>query len=731
MPSDYAFLGSDSSMAARIRSFDWRATALGPVADWPECLKYSMSIMLASPIPTSLLWGDEGLMIYNDAYIEVAGNRHPGLLGRSVLEQWPEVADFNRAVLDTCMAGGNLRHTDLPLVLHRNGQPEQVWLSLSFSPIRDEQGQPRGVLAMVAETTARVRTQREREATQQALAAANERIQLALNSGAVIGTWVWDVRNDVITADGRLGRAFDVPPEAVEVGVPLHLMLSSIHPDHRARVQQEITATVRDGGSFMSEYLVRADDGQYRWVEASGFCETGVDGMPSRFPGVLLDIDARKRTEEALRQLTATLEDRVAQAISARDDSEEQLRQSQKMEAIGKLTGGVAHDFNNVLQVISGNLHLLSMEVKGNERLERRLKSANTAVSRGAQLASQLLAFARRQPLNPVPTNLGKLVQSMDEMLQRVLGDTVQVRTVVADGLWNTLVDGNQLENALLNLAINARDAMDGHGNMVIEAGNATLDDEYCSRHPDLTPGDFVMLAVSDNGRGMSADVARQAFEPFFTTKPAGKGTGLGLSMVHGFVNQSGGHVHLYSEVDVGTTIRLYLPRSACAETEPETRDEGPLRGGNETILLVEDDEQVRITALEMLRGLGYTVLNAQNPDEAMRLLESGATADMLFTDVVMPGKLKSPELAERARRMLPALEVLFTSGYTADAITHDGRLDAGVELLSKPYSREAMARKVRQVLDRRVRAANQPYAGESAAEADAPMIESEGGSAA
>ncbi|MEI2415541.1 ATP-binding protein [Orrella sp. JC864] len=536
-------------MAACIQKHDWSSTVLGPPERWPACLKQTVSTMLSLPVPAALLWGQAGVMLYNDGYVEIAGSRHPGILGRPVLESWPEEAAFKRSILQACLQGNSVRHTGMQRVLHRNGRPEQAWLDLSCSPVRDESGQPQGVLVLA-------------------------------------------------------------------------------------------------------------------WAQ----------------PG------------------------------AARNESEERLRQSQKMEAIGKLTGGVAHDFNNVLQVISGNLHLLSLEARGNERIERRLKSAATAVGRGAQLASQLLAFARRQPLNPASTNLGRLVRAMDEMLRRVLGESVQVHTVIADDLWNTLVDGNQLENAVLNLVINARDAMDGHGELTIEARNARLDASHCRAYPDLAPGDYVMLAVSDNGCGMPPEVARQAFEPFFTTKPAGLGTGLGLSMVHGFVNQSGGHVHLYSEVDVGTTVRLYLPRSISAEAEPETHQAGPVRGGKETILLVEDDEQVRNTAHDLLRGLGYTVLKASDPDQALRMLEGGAWADLLFTDVVMPGRIKSPELARRARQMLPLIEVLYTSGYTADAITQDGRLQAGVELLSKPYGREELARKVRQVLDRRPRAANQPY---------------------
>ena len=388
--------------------------------------------------------------------------------------------------------------------------------------------------------------------------------------------------------------------------------------------------------------------------------------------------------------------------ITEQQATEAQLRESQKMEAIGKLTGGLAHDFNNLLQIIGGNLELLTKDVAGNERAETRLRNALIGVSRGTTLASQLLSFGRRQPLAPKVVNLGRLIRDMDDMLRRALGEAVDLETVAGGGLWNTFVDPVQLETALLNLAINARDAMQGRGKLTIEAGNAPLDDKYAAQHMDVTPGQYVMVAVTDTGTGLAPDILEKVFDPFFTTKPEGQGTGLGLSMVHGFVKQSGGHVKIYSELGQGTTVRVYLPRCRQVEdtlTEVET---GSAQGGTERVLVVEDDEEVRATAADMLSELGYSVLKAKDADAALAVIESGIAIDVLFTDVVMPGKHQSSELGRKAQQRLPRIAVLFTSGYTDNAIVHGDRLDEGVDVLNKPYTREGLARKLRQILRKR-----------------------------
>ena len=425
------------------------------------------------------------------------------------------------------------------------------------------------------------------------------------------------------------------------------------------------------------------------------------------------DVTHQHRAEAALQSLNETLEQRVtlrttelADAMrqlqhesDERERAQAALRQAQRMESLGQLTGGVAHDFNNLLQVISGNLQLLRREVAGNERAEKRVQSAIGGVTRGAKLASQLLAFGRRQPLEPKVLNIGRFLKGMDDMLRRALGEEIELETVVSGGLWNTLVDPGQIENAILNLGINARDAMVGGGKLTIEAGNAMLDDEYARLHEDVHPGQYVMVGVTDTGTGIPPELLERVFEPFFSTKPEGKGTGLGLSMVYGFVKQSGGHVKLYSEPGQGTTVKIYLPRAHQAEDALADESAAPVRGGTETVLVVEDDDEVRETAVSLLTDLGYSVLKAREAMGALSVVESGVPIDVLFTDVVMPGPLRSPELARKAKERLPNLAVLFTSGYTENAIVHGGRLDRGVELLSKPYTREALARKIRHVI--------------------------------
>jgi nitrogen-specific signal transduction histidine kinase/CheY-like chemotaxis protein len=386
--------------------------------------------------------------------------------------------------------------------------------------------------------------------------------------------------------------------------------------------------------------------------------------------------------------------------ISDQQATEAQLRQAQKMEAVGKLTGGVAHDFNNLLQVIGGNLEMLAVEIAGNDRLHKRVESALQAVWRGAKLASQLLAFARQQPLSPKVINLGRLVRNSDDMFRRALGEEIEIETVIAGGLWNALVDPMQVETALLNLAINARDAMDGPGKLTIEAGNAFLDDNYASLHAEVLAGQYVMIAVTDTGSGIAPEIIEKVFDPFFTTKPEGQGTGLGLSMVHGFVKQSGGHVKIYSELGEGSTVRIYLPRSREDADAQVDVVGSAIIGGSETILLVEDDEDVRATAAEMLSELGYNVLRAKDADSALVIIESGAAIDLLFTDTVMPGSLRAPELARKAQQKVPGIAVLFTTGYAENAALHKG-LGGSTNLITKPYARDHLGRKLRQILSK------------------------------
>ena len=484
--------------------------------------------------------------------------------------------------------------------------------------------------------------------------------------------------------------------------------VAMLHADDVETTAASWAEASRTGAPYEVEFRLRRHDGVYRWHIARAVPIRCPNGALERWIGTNTDIDDQKTAEAALAHLAATLEERVEARTVELLRTQDALRQSQKMESIGNLTGGVAHDFNNLLQVISGNMQLLSNDLAGNARAEQRLQNAMAGVARGSKLASQLLAFGRRQPLAPKVVNIGRLVRNMDDILRRALGEAIEVETIVAGGLWNTFIDPSNVENAILNLAINARDAMDGSGRLTIEAGNAFLDDKYAANYSDVTAGQYVILAVTDTGVGMTREILDQVFEPFFTTKPEGKGTGLGLSMVYGFVKQSGGHINIYSEPGQGTTIKLYLPRSTQSEDRLVDIESGPITGGSETILVAEDDEAVRETVVALLSDLGYRVLKARDAQSALTVIESGMAIDLLFTDVVMPGPMKSPELARQARERLPDISVLFTSGYTENSIVHSGRLDEGVELLSKPYTREALARKIRYVLSKDDAAGNE-----------------------
>jgi PAS domain S-box-containing protein len=562
---------------------------------------------------------------------------------------------------------------------------------------------------LIARVDAALKLARLRRETSEVIRETSGRLKAAL-AAAGAGTYRWNFADSATTWDDALSSLFGLAPGE---GATYDKFLSTVHPEDRDGVRARCAKCASEGADFNMEYRVVLKDGAERWILDKGLTVRDAAGRPLYMTGACVDISERKEAELALRRLNETLEERVAQRTAEldaahrqlivetnrREEVMAQLRQAQKMEAIGKLTGGVAHDFNNLLQVISGNLQLLSKELDGNERAEKRIKNALTGVSRGSKLASQLLAFGRRQPLEPKVVNSGRYLRGLDEMLRRAIGEEIELETVAGGGLWNACVDVAQLENAILNLAINARDAMKGRGRLTIEAGNAWLDDDYAARHADVTAGQYVMIAVSDTGPGIAPDILDRVFEPFFTTKPEGEGTGLGLSMVYGFVKQSGGHAKIYSEVGQGTTVRLYLPRARQEEDIVIPKEAGPIAGGAETVLVVEDDEGVRQTVVDILADLGYRVLKAKDAQAALVVIESGVPIDLLFTDVVMPGPLRSTELAKKARERLPDIAILFTSGYTDNAIVHGGRLDEGTHLLSKPYAREALARKIRQVL--------------------------------
>jgi PAS domain S-box-containing protein len=421
-----------------------------------------------------------------------------------------------------------------------------------------------------------------------------------------------------------------------------------------------------------------------------------------RYEQELLAAKAAADTANALlRDLNANLEVRIAEAVAERMAAEEARRQMQKMEALGQLTGGVAHDFNNMLAAVMGALSLIDRRLQRGESVSDLIAGAMDSAKRAAQLTQRLLAFSRRLPLELSVVNPNRVVSDMSEILRRTLGESTPVEAVLAGGLWPVRTDASQLENAILNLAINARDAMPDGGKITIETANAHLDDDYARMHAEVSAGQYVMIAVTDTGTGMTEDVMSRVFDPFFTTKPVGKGTGLGLSQVFGYIKQDRGHVKIYSEVGYGTTVKLYLPRH-YGEHEvqaPRHRAAAALPGSpSEVILLVEDDDRVREIASGSLRELGYTVIAPLTSTAALQLIQSGAKFSVLFTDVVMP-EINGRRLAEQAREMRPDLRVVFTTGYTRNAIVHNGVLDPGVNFLMKPYTLEQLAAKMRDVL--------------------------------
>ena len=450
--------------------------------------------------------------------------------------------------------------------------------------------------------------------------------------------------------------------------------------------------------------------GIYCWIEANGRVELGPDGTPLSFPGVLIDVEKRRSVEAerdraiaALRALNDTLEQRVEERTAELIQSEEKLRQSQKMEAVGQLTGGIAHDFNNLLAGISGALELLGRRMAQGrlKDMDRYIVTAQGAAKRAAALTHRLLAFSRRQTLDPRPTDVNALMEGMSELIQRTVGPSIQVQTVGAAGLWPTLVDASQLENALLNLCINARDAMPHGGSIRIGTANWCMDQAMAHSH-DMLAGEYLCLSVSDTGTGMTAEVMAKAFDPFFTTKPLGQGTGLGLSMIYGFAKQSGGHARIYSEIGQGSTLCLYLPRyyGEPVDTEMDTVTAPTVfTEVNETILIVEDEQTVRMLLTEVLSDLGYALIEAADSVSGLKVLRSGVRIDLLITDVGLPGGINGRQMADAGREVRPGLKTLFITGYAENAAIGEGQLGPGMQVLTKPFGVDILIARVRELI--------------------------------
>jgi PAS domain S-box-containing protein len=578
---------------------------------------------------------------------------------------------------------------------------------IELSAARVEPASRRQVSVLFRDVEDRRRAEAALRASE-ALARENvERVQLALSAGAIIGTWVWDLPKDRFTVDEAFAIASGLDPTLGREGLSLQQVVATVHPDDQGPLAAALDEAIARGGAYAHQYRVRRADGRYYWIEANGRVDHAPAGTPLRFPGVLLDVDERRSVERerdrataALRALNETLEQRVAERTAELMQAEEALRQAQKMEAVGQLTGGIAHDFNNMLTGVIGSLDLIQRYIASGkmDRVDRYIEAANTSAQRAAALTSRLLAFGRRQSLDLQPIEVNALVDGIEDLLTRTLGEQVALETHLLGELWPACTDANQLESALLNLCINARDAMPDGGRLVIETANTHLDERYARDHPELEAGDFVALSVSDTGTGMSAATMEKVFEPFFTTKPVGQGTGLGLSMIYGFARQSGGHVQIYSELGHGTTVKLYMPRYK-GDVEAGVQDEAETpRGAGETVMVVEDDSSVRMIVLEVLEELGYAAVSAVDARTAIPILESNQRIDLLVTDVGLPG-MNGRQLAEVARQTRPGLKVLFITGYAENAALRNGFLASGMDMLTKPFSIDDLATKVRDSL--------------------------------
>jgi len=898
-------------MGQRIAAFDWSATPIGALPGWPANLRNTVSLMLRSAVPMVLLWGEDGIMIYNDAYAVFAGTRDPQLLGSRVREGWAEVADFNDHVMKVCLGGSTLSFQDQELTLDRHGAPAQAWMDLEYSPILDDQGKPEGVLAIVVETT---QTHRAEERLRQGAT----QLTRAQEAGGV-GLFSIDVQTNIITCTPEFCRIFGFPVcetvlateieklilredsgivsnldgrrkgtaaldveyrirhgetgaerliarkgeyERDEGGAPVRLVgvvqdvterrriqlalehseasfgalaqhmpnqvwtaradgylewfntrvynycgvpegeldgegwLRIVHPEDRETAVERWSAALARGATYQTEFRLRLASGGYRWHLGRAVPLHNAQGAITSWVGTNTDIHDQKlleaetarernrlwsmsqdlllvcdydgritsispsaerllgwREDDMLGQnlisfvhpddleRTAAEVSRVSQGATAlsfenryrtragdyrlfawtavpdggrihgvgRDITDERatedaLRQSQKMEAVGQLTGGIAHDFNNLLQAITGSLEIVERSIARGDtgNLAKWLGAAKTSASRAAALTHRLLAFSRRQPIDPRPVQAPRLLASMEDLLQRTLGERIDVALVLPDDSWLTRCDPNQLESAVLNLAINSRDAMPDGGTLTIEVRDVSIADAAFARQHDAAPGDYVRVSVTDTGTGMDKDVVERAFEPFFTTKPIGQGTGLGLSMIYGFARQAEGFALLESEAGRGTSVRLFLPRftgeahaSEIVTASPAT----PAARARETVLVVEDEPIVAMLIVDVLTELGYRVIEASDGPEGLRVLRSEQAIDLVVTDIGLPG-LDGREMIEQAAPLRPGLKVLFMTGYAENAGGAGGFLGPGMGLVTKPFDIESLAGKIRELLE-------------------------------
>ncbi len=632
----------------------------------------------------AVLTGPEHVYEYvNDAYLRIAGRSD--FVGRSIRQALPELAGQGfYELLDQVYASGEtvvIRDMEMRL----GGSDEIKYIDFVYEPIRDEDGAVTGIFVGGYEVTEAMRATADLRASEARLRRLNAELERRVIERTQARGRTWQFSPDLMGALNANGYFETCNPawQSVlgwtEEEVAAQPIFDLLHPDDVERTKRGFAMTQLGHPAIRFPNRYRCKDGSYRWISWVGVPEDGMVYCTGR------DITEEKAAEAEL----AT--------------AQEALRQSQKMEAIGQLTGGIAHDFNNLLAGISGSLELMENRLAQGRvtGLERYIAAAQGSARRAASLTQRLLAFSRRQTLDPKPTDLNRLVAGVEDMIRRTVGPAVTLEVVGAGGLWLTRVDPSQLENALLNLSINARDAMPDGGRITIETANKWLD-ERAAKERELPPGQYVSLCVTDTGTGMAPDVIAKAFDPFFTTKPLGQGTGLGLSMIHGFVRQSGGQVRIYSEIGMGTTMCLYLPRhlgvldEAAAPEMPHASDHGQ----GETVLIIDDEPTLRMLMAEVLEEAGYTVMEAGDGPAGLKILQSDTRVDLLITDVGLPGGMNGRQVADAARETRPGLRVLFVTGYAENAAIGNGHLETGMQVITKPFVMTALGNKVREMIE-------------------------------
>jgi PAS domain S-box-containing protein len=680
------------------RDLDWSTTPLGPTTGWSPALRTVARSIFDSPFPICLWSGPRYALIYNDPYRRILAAKHPAALGQPGSSVWAEIWGELQPQFDGIRAGGEpLYFEDAPFVMARleGGGTENAWFNYSLSALLDEDGSVAAVLNITPETTARVVLERRLTEEQKALAMSearlrelNETLEAQVEARSAERDRLWNLSQDMLAWADYTGMMSAVSPAWTRVlGWTERELLSRgyatfMHPDDEPPTLKAIGRMAATGQPTRFENRIATRDGGWKHIEWTVAPER--DGV--NFIAVGRDLSDTKTREAEL----AT--------------AQEALRQSQKMEAVGQLTGGLAHDFNNLLAGISGSLELMQNRMQQGRltEVDKYMVAAQGAAKRAAALTHRLLAFSRRQTLDPKPTDVNRLVGGMQDLIQRTVGPQITVEVVGASGVWPALVDPPQLENGLLNLCINARDAMPDGGRITIETANKWMDERAARQH-NMPEGQYLSLAVTDTGTGMPPEVIARVFEPFFTTKPIGEGTGLGLSMIYGFAQQSGGQVRIYSEVGQGTTVCIYLPRHYGAvqdDTAAEGLSDLPRSEQGETVLVVDDEATVRMVITDILEDLGYAAIEAGDSATGLKVLQSDVRIDLLVTDVGLPGGMNGRQMADAARTYRPDLKVLFITGYAENAILGNGTLPPGMAVLTKPFAMDHMAARIRSMIE-------------------------------